>query len=244
MEYTRSLTGNVTPHVLPFQVGEAFSNAGIPAVVGGAANDGLLNGDTTTASTNLVGITEDTATPANAQDGTTDTARRVLVNYSPDSVYRAKMIGGAAADTALALRTVTAESTDGLTVTTGESWTGTEFADGTTWCYSGANVSLARKITSTSATAGTVLTAFTHDIAVGDEFIRIPFVGSPVGMEDQFVQLSTNLDQVDCSVAVDVNNNNFRVVELLLRDNSNDGQNNSFVLLVPFDSLFAAGGSI
>ncbi len=244
MEYVRTLFGNTTPSVLPYQVGETMAVAGVPVVVGGAGNEGVALGDTTTGSVDLVGITEDTATLATAQSGTTDPSARVSVVIDPNAVYRARMLGGAAANTALTLLTVTTASTDGLTVTTASEWSSPTYDEGAVWCYSGANVSSARKITSVSSTAGTVTVAFTHDIAVGDRFLRAPFVGSPVGMEAQFVQLSTNLDAVDASVAVDTDNNNFRVVELLLGDNSNDGQNNSHVLLSPFDSIFAAGGSI
>lgn len=241
MDFAYTLGGSA-PLVKKFQIGEAMATAGVPVVVGGTGNEGVALGDTTTASVDLVGVTVDTqATLVTAQqsDGS-DPERQVSVIINPDAVYRANLSGGATAGTALTSQTVTTASTDGLTVTTAAEWSSPEYLDGTVWGYSGANVGVDRKITGTSATAGTVTIAFPTDTAVGDVFLRVPYAPG----EDQFVQLTSNLAHLDCSVAVDVNNNNFRVVELELKDSSDDGNTNSYGYIVPFDSIYAAGGSV
>lgn len=245
MKWAYNLSGIATPHIKQFQIGEAMANAGVPVLVGGADNEGLALASTTAAA-DLVGITLDAqASLVTAQQtDNSDPARLITCIINPDAVYQAKLSGGATEDTALTLYDVTTASTTGLVVTTGDAWNSPDYNEGVVWGYDGANAGIARKITSTSATAGTLLVALPADTVVGDNFLRAPFCASPVGMEDQFVQLSTNLYEVDASVAVDTNNANFRVVELLLRDKSDDGQNNSFAMLIPFDSIFAAGGSV
>lgn len=239
MDFAYTLNGGA-PTIKKFQVGATLATPGIPVLVGGAANDGLVAASTTAAA-DCVGITQDTATLISAQQSdNSDTAALVSVLISPDAVYKARLLGGATANTSLTKYPVTTASSDGLTITTGESWTATEFADGTTWGYDGANSGVARKITSTGATSGTLLVPMPFDTVVGDNFLRIPVTPG----EDQFVQLSTNLDDIDASVAVDVNNANFRVVELDLNDISEEGDANSFAFLVIFDSLYASGGSV
>ncbi len=246
MQYVYSLSGNTTPLKLKFQIGEAMANAGVPVVVGGSNNDGIMLGDTTTASVDLVGITLDTqATLVTAQQSdNSDPSRLVTVIVDPQACFKAKLSGGATENTALTQYDVTTESTDGLTVTTGDSWSSPQYDEGVVWGYDGANAGQARKITGTSSTAATVMTAFANDINVGDNFLRAGFAASPVGMEDQFVQLTTALTQINASVQVDTDNNNFRVLELLLRDKADNGVTNSYAIIVPFDSIFAGGGSI
>lgn len=233
MELAFMMNGG-TPSRRKFQIGEAMATAGVPVVVGGSNNEGLALAATTTAS-DLVGVTLDVqATLVTAQDAGADPAREVTVITNPDAVYRALCSGGATAGTVLSTFTVTTASTDGLVVTAGV-FDSPSLDEGTIHCISGANVGITRKITSVSSTAATVKIAFPNDIDVGDEFIAVPFFPG----EDQFVQLTSNLAEVDCSVATDTDNNNFRVLDVLF-----DGTDNTKVLLLPFDHIYASGGSI
>jgi hypothetical protein len=244
MDFAYNLSSNNTPHMKKFQVGATLSTPGVPVLVGGAGADGIVAASTTAAA-DLVGVTIDTATLVTAQQtDNSDPAATVTCIISPHACYEAVLSGGATSGTALTLYDVTTASTDGLAVTTGDAWDCPDFDEGTVWGYDGANAGVARKITSTSSTAATVMVAFPNDTVVGDNFMRAPLCASPVGMEDQFVQLTTTLDQVDASVTIDTNNNNFRCVELILKDASDNGRFTSKAVLVPFDSIFAAGGSV
>lgn len=234
MDYAFAFSGS-TPIIKKYQIGEAMADGGVPVVVGGAGNAGLSLAATTTAS-DLVGITsneQDTLVTAQQSDNS-DPGRTVSVVINPDAVYKARLSGGATAGTDLTTFTVTTASTTGLVVTAGDFNT-VDRDEGTIHCFSGANVGISRKITSTSTTVANVTVAFPFDIDVGDQFIAVPF--SPG--EDQFVQLTSDLTQIDTSVATDTDNNNFRVVGLELA-----GVDDSFALIVPFDHIFAAGGSI
>lgn len=236
MEYAGSFSGS-SPISRKFQIGEAMADAGVPVVVGGATVAGLSLAATTTAS-DFVGVTENLqATLVTAQQtDNSDPAREVSVIVNADAFFKAILSGGATSGTDLTTHTVTTASTNGLLVTASAStFDSPEMADGSIHCIGGANVGITRKITSTSGSAATVKTAFPNDINVGDTFIVVPY---SVG-EDQFVQLTSDLTQLDASVAVDVNNNNFRVYGLEL-----NGVGDSFALIFAFDHIFAAGGSI
>lgn len=240
MQFAQDMCG-AAPVIKRFQVGETMSIAGVPVVVGGANNEGIALASTTAAVT-MIGVTIDTATILTAQQtGNADPAAYVSVIVNPLAIYRAKLSGGSTANTALTQYDVTTASTDGLTVTTGDEWSSPSYDEGVVFGYDGANAGVGRKITSVSSTAATVIVAFPNDTVVGDNFIRVPFCTSPYGQEKQFVQLTTTLDQVDASVAVDTNNVNFVPYELELRDESESGVTNSFVLLRPYDHLFGGG---
>lgn len=244
MDYAYNLYGTA-PLIKKYQVGEDMATAGVPVLIGGAGNEGLALASTTAAA-DLVGITLDTATLVTAQQtDNSDPAATVTVIIQPGAVYKARLSGGATSGTALAQHTVTTASTDGLTVTTsGSTWNSPSYDEGVVWGYAGANAKVARKITSVAANAATVTVAFPIDIAVGDTFLRAPFVGSPVGMEDQFVQLTTTLDEINTAVTIDTDNNNFRIVDLHLLDSSEEGNLNSFANVIAFDSVFGGGGSV
>ena len=238
MEVSGFFSGGA-PIIKKYQIGEAMANSGVPVVVGGAGVAGLSLAATTTAS-DLVGITLDSqATLVTAQQAdNSDPSRQVSVVVNPDVILKAILSGGATADTALTTGTVDTASTTGLDVNTEIDYT--NFDEGSIFGYSGANVSILRKIGVGDATDATVVVAFPIDIAVGDVFLHVPF--SPG--ENQFVQLTSNLVQVDASAAVDTDNNNFRVIELIMKDSSEDGVTTSSVIITPFDHLFACGGSI
>ncbi len=233
MEYAYSFSGGAAVR-LTYQIGEAMANAGVPVVIGGAGNAGLALAATTTAS-DLVGVTLDLqATLVTAQQtDNSDPERKVTVVVNPDAVYKVKLSGGATSGTDLGTETVTTASTTGLDVVTGTDFS--NFDEGTIHCVTGNNVGISRKIGFGDATDATVVVAFPNDIAVGDTFIVVPY-----GLvENQFVQLTTDLTELDASAAVDTDNNNFRVISLDLNSESD-----SFAYVVPFDHIFAAGGSI
>lgn len=232
MDFAFAFSGG-SPIVRKFQIGETMANAGVPVLVGGSGNEGLAL-PTTTAAADLVGITTNSATLVTAQQtDNSDTERTVSVITNPDAVYRARLSGGATSGTDLTVYTVTTASTTGLDVVTTDDFS--NFDEGTIHCISGNNLGISRKITVGDATDASVTVAFPYDIAVGDTFIVVPFTPG----EDQFVQLTSDFTEVDASVAVDTDNNNFRVFGLEL-----NGVSDSYVLLVPFDHIFAAGGSV
>jgi hypothetical protein len=237
------LYGSV-PIVKKFQYGVTLTQAGIPFTVPAADTAGVVIG-TTTGATDLVGMSLDKGNVTNlvtgiAQagtggaaytttqgSGTSSAERAVSLIINPFAVWAWKMSGGATEDTVLALQTVTSANAGGTAVTTGATWSGTTLDEGVTWGYSGANAGRFRKVTSVSATAGTVTIPFDYAIAVGDVFLRAPYWP----MQTVTVQFTTNLYQADASIAVGTGAP-FRVVELRLRDTTDAGQTNSFVLAV------------
>ena len=241
MDYVTSLQGNTTPLKKLYQIGEAMANVGVPVVVGGSNNEGIALAATTTA-VDLMGVTVDAqaALVTAQQSDNSDPAREVTVIVDPSAVFKAKLTQGSTEDTALTLFDVTTASSDGLTVTTGDAWDSPTYDEGALWGFDGANVGILRKITGVDGSAATVLVALPNDTIVGDNFMRAPFMPG----EAQFVQLSALLTQIDVSVQVDTDNNNFRVLELLTRDQTQDGRNNSFALIVGYDSMWAAGASV
>lgn len=243
MDYAYNLYGTA-PLIKKYQVGASLTSRGIPVLVGGAGEEGVIAGSTTGA-VDLVGITLDTATLVTAQQSdNSDPAATVSVIIQPGAVYRARLSGGATSGTALSQHTVTSASADGLTITTGTAWNSPTYDEGVAWCYSGANVGVSRKITATGATSATLTVAFPNDIAVGDIFLRAPYAASPVGMEDQFVQLTSDLTELNAAVGVDTDNNNFRVVDLHLFDSSFDGTTQSYATILPYDCVFSGGGNV
>ena len=233
MDMSYTMNGNA-PLMKKYQVNSSPTAVGQPWVIPGAGNAGVVIA-TTTGAADMVGVNVDTTTYVTAQqtDGTS-AKRTVTLNVSPDAVWRMKMSGGATENTALALQTVTTASTDGLAVTTGAEWSSPTFDEGFVWGYDGANAGASRKITSVSTTAGTVTVAFDQDTAVGDNFLRCPY--SPI--QGITIQLTTLLTQADASIAVGTGAG-FKTVELELRDVTDQGRTNSFVLAVPTDHVFA-----
>jgi hypothetical protein len=244
MEYVFSMSGNTVPMRRKYQIGAAMPDRGVPVVIGGSGADGIELAATTTAA-DLVGITVDAqATLVTAQQSdNSDPGREVSVIIDPSAVYKARLSGGSTEGTALAAHTVDTQSTNGLSVETDTTFANHD--EGSVFCYSGANAGKGRKITSVSTNHATVIIAFPADIEVGDVFLKAPYCAAPYGMEDQFVQLTTNLFELDASATVDTDNANFRVVELIFKDKSADAnRTESFAHIIPFDSIFAAGGSV
>ena len=225
--------GGGAPVYKRYQVAASVTTVGVPLLIP-AANGAGLAAATTTSLADMVGVTFDTATYVTAQQTDGSSAERTVgVIINPDAVWAALMSQGATLGTALTLRTVTTAATDGLSVTTAESWTSTEYDEGVVWGYDGANVGQARKITSTSATAGTVTVAFDQDTVVGDNFIRAPWW--PV--QSTTMQLTTNIEGADASIAVGTGAG-AKCVELFLGNQSNNGRTDSWILWVPTDHVW------
>ena len=229
MEYAYSIGGANTPLKMKFQVNETLSNAGIVVLASGSGNAGVQI-STTTSFANAVGVTLDTATYVTAQqtDGTS-AERQVSVIVTPDAVFRAKMSGGATENTSLTLHDVTTASTNGLVITTGDTHSSPTVDEGVIWGYDGANAGQKRKVTSVSSSAATVTVAFDNDTVVGDNFIDAPYWF--LDDTSKAVQTTTNLYQADASIAVGTGGA-AKIIDLELRDASDDGKNKSFVLFV------------
>lgn len=225
------------PIVKKFQFGVTLTTVGIPFTVPAANTAGVVIGTTTTAS-DLVGLSIDKGTvlqTGSAQStfsttqgtGASSAERVVSLIVNPFAVWAFKMSGGSTSDTALASQTVTTASAGGTAVTTAAEWSSPTFDEGVTWGYTGANAGRVRKLTSVSTTAGTVTIPFDVATVVGDVFLRAPYWP----MQTVTIQLTGTLEQADASIAVGTGAP-FRVVELRLRDASETGNVNSYVLAV------------
>ena len=194
---------------------------------------------TTTGAVDFIGVNVDapgTYAAGQNSDGS-DNAKYVTLIINPLAVYKARLSGGATDGTALTARTVTTASTDGLTVThSAYDASSPEMDEGTIWGYSGANAGVARKITSTSTTATTVILAFPRDTAVGDEFLLAPIHPT----RTLLAQFTTNCTEVDASAAV-AGDATVVVTEMILNDKANNGTTNSYALIQFPDHLFGAG---
>lgn len=236
MKFVSLLSGNA-PTILKMQVGETFGFAGVPALIAGS-NDAGVKKASTTAAVSTVGITQDTATYLTAQQtNNVDPSAYVSVIINPDAIYRAKISNGATENTAFTLGLETLGSTSGLLVTTQVDYSSPSMDEGTIICAAGANQAASRKITSISSTAAVPSVAFTNDTVIGDAFIAVPFSF----MGKQFVQLTTNLYQINGSVTINTTNVNFLPLRLQLPADPNDYANNISMDLMLWDSIYSAG---
>jgi len=230
MEYAYMLGGGA-PLAMKYQVNETLATAGIPVLAPGAGNAGVQI-STTTSWANAVGVTLDTATYVTAQqtDGTS-AEREVTVIISPQAVFRALMSGGATEGTALTQYPVTTASTTGLVVTTSSisNWASPQFDEGVVWFYDGANAGQKRKVASVSGSAATVTVAFDQDTVVGDNALRAPYWFLDDGAQN--IQTTTLLTQADASIAVGTGGA-AKIIDMELRDKSEEGDVNSFVLFI------------
>lgn len=234
-QFDYDLYGSV-PVVKKFQFGVTLTAVGIPFTVPAANTAGVVIGTTITA-TDLVGMSVDQgsvlrtgtvqSTYSTTQGtGTSSAERYVSLIINPFAVWAWKMTQGATENTALTLRPVTTASAGGTAITTNEDWSSTStYDEGVTWGFDGANAGAMRKVTSVSSTAGTVTIPFDYATVVGDNFIRAPYWP----MQTVTIQLSTLLTQADASISVGTGAP-FRVTELRLRDQTDAGRSNSWVL--------------
>ena len=209
-----------------YVVGASVANAGIPLIEPTAGAEGLLNG-TVSDVTNAVGVAIDTATYTTTQSTTSDIEAVATVIISPDAVYKAKMSGGATENTALQIFTVTTADSAGTSVLVDNDPNSPDMNEGTCWGYSGANVSVKRRIEATAANDATITVPF-MPIAVGDQFLMVPFWF--FGLET--VKLTTNLYQVNAAAGSATTDAEFEVVDMDLRDKGENGTTNSYVYLL------------
>jgi len=234
MEVSGLLSGGA-PLIKKYQINATVSNTGIPLLVG-AADEAGLDLPTTTVAADVVGLNLDTAVFSTTQGSGENSAERLVsVVINPDAILRARMSGGAAEGTALALQTVTVANAGGTVITTGAEWSNPEFDEGIVWGFSGSGVGQERKITDTSATAGTVLVPFDFATIVGDEFLRAPYWA----MQGTTVQLTTLLTEADASIAVGTGAG-FKVIDTELGSLSDEGRTNSFVHMIPTDHFLSS----
>lgn len=246
--------GAKAPMVKKFVMGATVSYAGTPILAATAGNPGCAQA-TTTAAAKMLGCNLDLTTAMGDPNGnklgappiaysTTqltggnagiDEQVVVTVVINPDAVWKAKLSGAAAEDTALPLQLNTTTSTGGTVVTTGAAWNSPTYVDGIVWGFDGANAALFRKLTSAGGTSGTVTVPFPNTIAIGDNFLRAPAWPGTT----QTVTLTTNLFEVRTDVAVATNTAALRCVELLLRDTGLDGRNASYTYVISADHAFA-----
>jgi hypothetical protein len=234
MDFAYNLGSNSTPIIRKYQVGETFGFAGVIACVGGAGAYGIKKA-TTTAAANALGMVLEAVTTVTAQQtDNSDPTRRISVIINPDAVFKARYCGSATDGTAITDYAETAGDTAGLTVTAA----GLVSADeGSIVCSSGANPGVLRKnITggSGSAVAGV---AFPADIAIGDRFFTLPQSG---GIDAQTVTFTTNLTEINQSVAVATNTAAFQVLEFQLPAINGDLLTQTYALLCATDHLFAS----
>lgn len=221
-----------------YQIGETFNAGvvGIPVEYPTLSDtDGVLMCETNSIVDTLGVALDNPGTRQTAQqsDGS-DPARYVSVGINADAVWHARLSGSSVTGVALTPLTNTVASTTGLLTTLG---LGTAYDDGWIGGYTGANVSVMRKVTAVAGTNETPIIAFPADIAVGDTFIPCTFGPG----EDAGFQLTTALDEIDASAdgqALD----NARCISLYLKDQANRGNLESYAEIMLIDHIFA--GSI
>ena len=227
MEVAGLLSGGA-PVIKKYQINADFDNAGVPALVATAAEAGL-DLPSTTVFKDVVGITLDTGTFLSAQQtGAANPEVTVSVIINPDALVRARLSGGAAEGTALTQYDVTTASTDGLDVTTGDDFSSPQFDEGAVWGFDGANAKILRRITATSTTDITVAVAFPNDSVVGDNYLIAPY--SPIPTDAQTLQLTTNLQEADASIAVGTGDD-ITLIQYEHEDLAGDGTLKSFVIV-------------
>jgi len=212
--------------------------AGIPVMSDEttAASQGVRQATTTTA-TPFMGITLDAIADSTAAQvalgggalGNGDNATHVSLVINPDAVFRARLNDGATEDTALAISVVAAQDTAGLDISS----TPAVADNATVWGY---NTNANNGIVRQTSAADTVVVAFPRDIEASDELL---FTEHCPGWTEASPTLTTLLTQVDANTA-GTTTKNFVIVEFELKDITDDGRNNSYMLMVGYDHAFAA----
>ena len=226
MEYAYDLAGGSTAVIKKYQVAATNTTSlGKPYLVPVGNGTGLVT-STTTGAAKAVGVNVDLAgTYVTAQQtDNSDTERLTSIILSPFAVYKMLMSGGATEGTALQVFTATSGGSDGLTVVMDDSVASPEMDEGTLFGYSGTNIGVSRKITSTSTTTATMIVSLPRDAVAGDTFLIAPY--NP--LQGITLQLTTLLTQADASIAVGTGAA-FKTIELEFRDASAEGRSNSYV---------------
>ena len=227
MEVAGLLSGGA-PYIQKYQINADFANAGVPALVAVDAEAGIDLPATGTFP-DVVGITLDTGVFLSAQQtGNADPMVEVACVINPDAIVRVRLSGSGTEGTALTQYDVTAVSTDGLTVTTGDDFNTPDFDEGAVWGYDGANAKIIRRITATSTTVITVGVAFPNDTVVGDNFLISPYSPTPTDVQD--ATLSDAFTEFDASQAVGTGDP-ISFIRYQHEDLAGDGTLKSFVLI-------------
>jgi hypothetical protein len=211
-----------------------MATAGVPVVVAAANGAGLALA-TSTAITDGVGVTVDTATYSTTPAAGAEGVVSVIIN--PDAVFRIRLNDGATAGTQLDYITESAGgSKTANTITTGnDAPNSPEMDEGTIVCVTGANAGQSRKITSTSATVATVTVGWYNNNASGDTFILVPF--HPLDVAADNVNLTSNLAEARQDIAVGTGAD-LRVMDLVFDLASLEAaRNNSYVFAVLDDHV-------
>ena len=232
MEFSYTLSG-ATPRSRRVILGEQSDVAGVPLIAGTAAKAGPIKASTI-AAVDLIGV--QTNVPTNSyqtakNEDNYENASVAEVIVSTDAVYKARLSGGSTSGTDLTTYTASATASDGATVTFASLAVG--FDEGTLHCIEGANRCISRRIASITTNVATLTLAFPAAVTSGDKFIVLPYAPDTAL---QYVQLTSDLTELDASAVVDTDNANFRVVEMKL-----DGVSNSYAYVVAVDHLYGQG---
>lgn len=191
-----------------FFIAASFANAGIVAGSTEATNEGLIP-TTTTAATDAMGLTLDTATysatPAAGATGLITVADR------PFSKCDFVMSGGATEGTALTIMTETAGDLVTPDLVSSTNAAANSMIGGTIWRYPGLGHTCAlrqsRQITAHTASVSVGVTVdFEEAINVGDRFLMCPWTYLPGDGTDTSdgagnIQFTTLFTQADASIA-------------------------------------------
>ena len=151
--------------------------------------------------TDVVGVTLDTGVYTTTPTATTPEGL-ITVVINPDAVYRMHMASNGTAGTQLTLTTNATANSGGTAVvsTSGDPDPNSpDMIEGTMICVSGANKGQTRTLTTTVTNTATTTVAFLNAIAVGDEFIMVPW--NLTSSLNNTARLTTNFAEVVQSTA-------------------------------------------
>lgn len=224
------------PVLKRLKIGETITPVGQLIEFDSGNQAGVSEQAAATAMVLVYGINVDTATFSSTQG---DAEGIVTVSIRPDLVMKALASGGATNGTALQLLSNTSASTAGTVITDADVGAA-DMDGGTVWCTLGNNVGLSRTITThTASTSFTVTVPFPRTIAVGDEFLFLPWNtigGGAAGSDGNAnIQTTTPRDQADASIASGTGGE-VQVVDLDLL-----GASDTSVYFLVADNVFGSG---
>jgi len=203
-----------------FPVRASIAVVGIPII---SVTDTVGVGPgTTTSYADAVGLGKDTVTYSTTQtdldnpgedanigaQGTIyglDAGKVVTVSTRDDLELKARVSGSSTAGVSLTLLINTAASAGGTTISDADVGT-SDMTGGVVWCTKGNNIGLARPIVTHNSAADFVTTVpFPRAIAVGDEFLFVPYnvFGTGASAIDGHgnIQATSNIAEADGSIA-------------------------------------------
>ena len=225
--------------VKKYQAGTTISVAGIPIIGSTVSTTDLGSVEPMATDAALtagnVGIGLDT-TGTVAATGITDTNDiLVSVAVNPDLIVKAKMSGSGTADTDLTTYATSAADATGATATGI-----TTLDDSIFWGYDGGNKGEYRCADDAS---GSAAINFPNAIGSGDQFLYATgFPCKTLATASPFLVLTSNLAQVDATTA-DADNDNFHIFDVILGTEDDNGESNSFYLLVQNYHVFGSTAS-